>query len=107
MYTYEVDGFGSFERIAPSRSSFEATIRAESQSSRFATSRIVSPDRRVLVGNCHPAGCSLRTQTTRSPKKGMITASCADAGGYSLKALSRLETKVASAISRERTGSPK
>jgi hypothetical protein len=67
MYTYEVDGFGSVERTAPNRSSFEATIRAESQSSRLATSRIVSPDRRVLVGNCQPVDGSLRTNTVRSP----------------------------------------
>src|SRR6266542_2163535 len=104
MYTYEVEALWPLERIAPSRSRREATIRAASQSSRFATSRIVSPERRVLVGNCQPLAGSFRIQTLRSPKNGTTTASCAEAGGYSRNALSRLETNAASTEAKIRSG---
>src|SRR5207247_796586 len=98
MYTYAVVGLGNSYRIAPSRSRRLATIRAESHSSRRATSRIVSPDRRALVGKCQPPASGVRIQTVRSPKNGSTIAIWAEAGGNSLKLESRRDTKVRSAI---------
>src|SRR5713226_4030858 len=73
-------------------------MRAESQSSRRATSRIVSPERRALAGKCHPPASGVRTHTVSSPKNGITIASWADAGGNSLKVESRRETNVRFAI---------
>ena len=54
-------------RIAPRRSSRAGTSRADDQSSRLATSMIVSPVRRALEGNSQPPRSGRRIHTVRSP----------------------------------------